>query len=308
MTAHVIGTVFDNLLHWKQKLRSVVRKRVPERYPRAVLPSAEGNENISALIGERRPSAIGKIGAYELKAIRRYSSGGRLSSRERRLLYVNAGVFPPTEMVFRNWAAAFISVLGEMDLLAAWNNPGEGAIIAQYAPKASLTRATALEPYYHKKPWSAQLTGRKVLVISPFANTIEQQFANRLSIWPHNPSILPAMRLATLRCPLSDALVKSPFPDWFAALQAMTDEMAAADAEVVLIGAGAFSLPLAVAAKRQGRIGIHTGGWTQVLFGVKGAVWDKNPLISRFYNEHWVRPSAEERPREYKRVERGRYW
>jgi hypothetical protein len=308
LTADVIGTVFDNLLYWKQQLRSVVRKRVPERYPRPVLPSVEANVRIAQLVRERRPSALGKMGAYELKAIRRYGSGGRLSSRERRLLYVNAGVFPPSEVVFRNWATAFMSVLGEMDFLAVWNNPGEGKIVAQYAPKATLMRATSLEPYYRDEPWSAELEGRKVLVISPFARTIEQQFANRLAIWPHNPSILPAMQLATLRCPLSDALVKSPFPDWFAALQAMTDEMAATDAEVVLIGAGAFSLPLAVAAKKQGRIGIHTGGWTQVLFGVKGAVWDKNPFISRFYNQNWVRPSGDERPREYKRVERGRYW
>jgi hypothetical protein len=308
LTADVIDTVFDNLLHWKQKLRSVIRTRVGESYPRPILRSEQGNEIISGLIRERRPSALGKIGAYELKAVRRYAMGGRLSSREWRLLHVNAGVFPPTEVMFRNWASGFISTLGEIDLLAAWNNPGEGKIIGQFAPKAILTRATALEPYYHEEPWSAHLEGRKVLVISPFATTIEQQYANRRSIWPHNPRILPAMQLVSLRCPLSDALVKSPFPDWFAALQAMTDEMDATGADVVLIGAGAFSLPLAVAAKRQGRIGIHTGGWTQILFGVKGAAWDRNPLISRFYNQHWVRPSAEERPRAYKRVERGRYW
>jgi hypothetical protein len=304
----IYETTLDQLLWLKQQTRTFVRARVPERYRRPVLGGAAGNAEVARYIETGAAAAAGKIGAYELKGIRRWSTGERWSSRERRLLNVNAGIFPPETAVFERWAVYFSSILSQMDVLAAWNNPGEAHILDQYAPQAVLVKSLALEPYYHSEPWSAKLRGRRVLVVSPFAVSVERQYAKRNLIWPGNPEVLPELELRTLKCPLSDALVKSPFPDWFTALDWLVSEVRKSEADVVLIGAGAFSLPLAVEAKRFGKIGIHTGGWTQILFGIKGAVWDKNPLISRFYNESWTRPLPEERPQHFKRVERGRYW
>jgi hypothetical protein len=303
-----LDNVLDELLNIKQQIRAKVRRTVPERYKAPVLNSTLGNAAIAEIISDRRASAIGKIGAYELKALRRWSDGSPLSRRERRLLHVNAGVFPPQDAVFDKWAELFAATLGEMDLLAAWNNPGEAQTIERYAPQARLIRAMSLEPYYHQEPWSARLKGKKVAIISPFARSIRQQYERRAKVWPQNPDIVPEMDLAPIKCPLSDGLVKSPYPDWFAACEALKAQMLETKPDVVLIGAGSFSLPLAVAAKAHGGIGIHTGGWTQILFGIKGAVWDKNPLVSRFYNEFWERPLPEERPKDYKKVERGRYW
>jgi hypothetical protein len=84
--------------------------------------------------------------------------------------------------------------------------------------------------------------------------------------------------------------------------------MSKRDFDIALIGAGAYSLPLAVYAKSLGRIGIHTGGETQFFFGVKGGRWDKNDSYSKYYNEHWVRPSSDETPQNSSIIESGCYW
>jgi hypothetical protein len=76
---------------------------------------------------------------------------------------------------------------------------------------------------------------------------------------------------------------------------------------VLLVGAGAYSLPLVVHAKRLGRQGFHLGGAAQVLFGIKGRHWEGQPE-SGFYDEHWSCPIPEETPAGVEAVGGGCYW
>jgi len=53
------------------------------------------------------------------------------------------------------------------------------------------------------------------------------------------------------------------------------------------------------------------GGSLQLLFGVYGERWMNHPIISKCVEEypvHWIRPSDEEKPENYKKVEGGCYW
>jgi hypothetical protein len=78
--------------------------------------------------------------------------------------------------------------------------------------------------------------------------------------------------------------------------------------DVALIGAGAFSITLAVKAKRLGGIGIHLGGATQLLFGILGGRWEDSDYLRPFVNESWVRPTGDERPEGFRKMEGGSYW
>ena len=42
-----------------------------------------------------------------------------------------------------------------------------------------------------------------------------------------------------------------------------------------------------------------------MLFGIYGKRWEEE---SDLINEHWIRPSADETPQDYKKVEDGCYW
>jgi hypothetical protein len=78
--------------------------------------------------------------------------------------------------------------------------------------------------------------------------------------------------------------------------------------DVALIGAGAWSVPLAVYARSLGAFGIHLGGGLQLLFGIMGKRWEGHSGIKALQNDSWVRPSAEERPPKLHLQENGAYW
>jgi hypothetical protein len=278
-----------------------------------LLSAEKGNEAIRTLIEERRPTSIGKLGATELDSLLHYRRNsdqagecgqwGAIGER----LYVNAGVYPADPGVFARFCRSYSASLSELDMIGAWYRRGEWEVAHRDAGIRVAAEQRALEPYYHSKPWSGALEGRRVLVVSPFAASIERQYVRRREIWGDR-TVLPEFDLTTLRVPFGAALAEPQHPDWFSALDWLRETMAATQFDVALVGAGAWSLPLAVHAKALGRIGIHMGGATQVLFGIKGARWDEHPIISTFYNEAWVRPGPDERPQKLNAVEEGCYW
>src|SRR5439155_15278473 len=142
----------------------------------------------------------------------------------------------------------------------------------------------------------AALAGKRVLVITPFAQTVEAQYRRRREVWAAKPEVLPEFELQTLKSPLSAALAPPVFADWFAAMEHFKEEMRRRQFDVAIIGAGAWSLPLAAYAKTLGRWGIHLGGGTQLLFGIRGRRGDDDPQLARVYNGAWTRPSEAETP------------
>ena len=79
--------------------------------------------------------------------------------------------------------------------------------------------------------------------------------------------------------------------------------------DVAIIGCGAYGFPLAAEIKRMGKIAIHMGGATQLLFGIRGKRWDDwVGVYKKMVNEYWVRPSEEEKISEGYKIENNFYW
>ena len=277
-----------------------------------ILSAQEGNDLIAR--STHQPCAIGKIGASELGALRHFlcheDSNGHCAAwgRHATMLYRNAGVYPADSAIFSAFCKTYIEALTDLDVLAVWFRPGEYAVRRKFAPKATLTALRALDPFYHDRPWSQHLAGKRVLVVSPFADTIQAQYRRRQQIWRAKPEILPDFQLRTVRSSLSAFLVVPQYPDWFTALDALREQMASAPFDIAIVGAGAWSLSLVAHAKSLGAWAIHLGGGTQLLFGIKGGRWDTHPEISGFYNEAWTRPSPNETPQGVQKIEGGCYW
>jgi hypothetical protein len=179
--------------------------------------------------------------------------------------------------------------------------------VETYCPKAELCRLTELEPYYFAAPWSAELEGKRVLVVTPFVESIRRQFEKRNHVWA-GAGVLPSFELRTLFMPHSDALVPSRYRSWFDMCDDMICRASEFDFDVAIVGAGAASLPLCAAVKRAGKFAIHLGGATQILFGITGKRWDTHSRIAGLRNEYWTRPLPAETPDASHRVERGAYW
>ncbi len=277
----------------------------------------KGNDLIAHLIESETPAAIGKFGSVELEAIRAYirlrNSKKRIekTSYYRKFLYSNAGVYPNNFEVFERWATFWINeVIPEMNYIGTWFNFNESYIIKKYALNAKPMHSFGLEPYIFQNPWSAQLKGKKVIIVSPFPKTIQTQYIKRDQIWELNSTVLPEMELITIQCPTHPNLVKPPHQDWFESLNYMQTKIAEIDFDVLIVGAGAYSLPLCAYAKSLGKIGIHLGGNTQLMFGIMGKRWlvPNSSIDHKYFNEAWIYPLKEETPEENTKVEGGCYW
>jgi len=292
----------------KLKFRRLLEKKVGYRTT-DILNETYGNKLISKFLASQEPTAIGKIGAVENGSLRKFLSGIKIntSSKTYQNLYKNAGVFPIEEEIIEAFCREFIDSLKNFDVIGVWFNPGESRLIRQYAGKTKLTTLRALEPYYHQEPWSQYLENKKVLVIHPFTDSIQKQYQNRRKLWSHK-NCLPPFELNTIKAPLSAAITQSDFDSWVEALNSMKKQMTEKEFDVAIVGAGAYSIPLVAHAKKMGKFGIHLGGATQILFGIKGKRWDNHEIGQRFYNDYWIRPSKDETPEKIKIVEEGCYW
>ena len=302
----------------KSLLRPIAKQRF--RIERAkyrgeeVLSPQAGNDFLAESFASGRPFSAGKIGAAELGGLmhyaRRKDANGHCAEwgHHATMLHRNAGVYPNDPEVFSRFCRVYAESLKTMDALAVWYHLGEHRMRSQQAARATLVSLTAIEPYYHQRPWSRMLAGKRVLVLTPFADTVQSQGRRLKEVWRAKPAVMPDIEVHTLKVPLSAALVKPLHADWFTALDAMAQEMASRAFDVAIVGAGAWSLPLVARARQLGKWAIHLGGSTQILFGVKGRRWDDNPLVVDVENDAWVRPNEDERPKSFQAVEQGCYW
>jgi len=307
----------------------ISRDRIYQNKPfEGVVVAKEANRLISKAIEDGHPYMVSRFGTPESLTILnsldiqisrhpsslvRYHAAiqGRWTAwqdKVKRLIQDNVGFFPTTDSALEQFAAFYTSQIPSLDMLGVWGFvPGESHLIRHYCPHAVLFDPRALEPYFFENPWSASLQGRKVLVIHPFTDSITAQYKNRIRLFK-NPGVLPEFELLTLRAVQSLAGIETPFADWFSALDWMKAEMGRINFDVAIIGAGAYGLPLCAHAKSLGKVAVHMGGATQILFGVRGKRWDNMEEFSALINEHWIRPSPGEGITNASKIEDGCYW
>jgi hypothetical protein len=254
---------------------------------------------------------IARFGSTEIKAVL-WPRLPRVVNRlvERRVfsnMCVASGFFPSTRAAIERFSIRMYEDMGQLDILGSWRP--EEFLLRRHLLQVTRVPLIALEPYLSTDPWSETLEGRRVLVVHPFSKTIESQYNNHRHQLFEDRRVLPKFgNLATIQAVQTIAGNKSQYSDWFQALESMKVAMDAANYDVAIIGCGAYGFPLAAHAKRRGKLAVHLGGATQILFGIRGNRWDANPQIARLYNEWWVRPAPEERVAGANSVESACYW
>lgn len=287
----------------------------------------KANDALKDLLGRRSPCFIGRFGCVELEATLR---GWDIAKPMPKLLKFariftgnfgpfwwdnsiklgllrGAGVFPVDEKTLMRFSARMLEDSKQLDMLASWNSR-ERQLSKIYFPNALSVPLSTLEPFRYNNPWSMVLKGHKVLVIHPFEETIRTQYARRRDLFA-DENVMPDFDLITYRPVLSFLGLKTPYKDWFEALNKMCEDISKIDFDIALIGCGAYGFPLGAFVKRDlARKAIHIGGATQLLFGIRGGRWDNHTIVKDFYNDYWVRPTAAERPSNAEAVENACYW
>ncbi|MBC7535650.1 MAG: hypothetical protein H7258_08160, partial [Ferruginibacter sp.] len=252
-------------------------------------------------------------GSSELSTINFYrqiklvEAGSLWNEHHKQVLCDVSGFFPFTQPNMDQFCKTYLEFIKNIDVLGVWR-VGEENVADLFNEHIQLINLPAIEPYYFATPWSSALKGKKVLVISPFTESIKKQYEKRTLLFA-NKEMLPDFELLTITAVQTVAENTEGFTDWFEALESMYAQIAKMEFDVAIIGAGAYGMPLANFIKmKMGKIAIHMGGATQLLFGIKGKRWDSFPSIKAMYNEHWINPSEAERPAGLDKVEGGSYW
>jgi len=297
-------------------------EKLPESIQNADLASKIIYDNLTS----NKPLMIARFGSNELlclisylgvkannKNIFTYVIGKSLPWwwNEKNLQNMNlvAGFFPKSVDKFAQFSELLLEDLNEIDVLGSWLV--EENLIHDNLINTTKINIELLNPFFSINPWTRALENKKVLVIHPFSKTIESQYKKRELLFKNN--LLPHFELITIKAVQTYASIKTDFIDWFDALEFMKNEINKFDFDIALIGCGAYGFSLAAHIKRKGKKAFHLGGSLQLLFGIKGKRWEnpnynKTFNYSQFFNEHWVYPDIEEKPKSSNLVEDSCYW
>lgn len=225
-----------------------------------------------------------------------------------------SGFFPSDDIdALKKFYHLMVGNMQKCDILGSWLY-NEKDFEEELNGAVKLDREN-MTPLLTTSPWTRALKGKRVLVIHPFEDSIKTQYARREKLFPQCPDILPDFELHVIKAVQTVGGGISCHKDWFEALEYMKREMDKIDYDICLLGCGAYGFPLAAYAKECGKQAVHLGGVLQLLFGIKGRRWETDkgyvenfPYAKTYYNDYWIRPSAEECPPDAKSVEEGCYW
>jgi hypothetical protein len=272
------------------------------------LSLAKGNEVLNKMLRQSEPFAAVRIGAVEMGALHNYEKillGIKKTFKPivRYSMKNNAGFFPTDDKHLIFYAKHFMKDAKKTDVFGISGIHMEAYIFQRYFGTQQVIPYEAFEPL--RGDWIHQLAGKKVLVVSPFAEDIERQYAKRKKLFPQG--VLPEFTLITVKAvqTIGEA-TDSRYATWFDALDAMKVAIMKHDFDVALIGAGAYGSPLCWFVKTMGKQAIQTGGATQTLFGIIGRRWEQRAHVSRYLNKYWIRPT--QKPKGAEKVEHGAYW
>ena len=292
------------------KLFNAARKFYTTFFGKYILPQpipnrdpTFANKTIYELLSSDKPCMIGRFGSNEIECtvftrnrkfykynlinyVRGKSDIWWYPESTINRMYYNAGFFSPSIEQLDKFGEEMMSAMPLLDVLGSWCKE-EGYFLDKLS-KATFIDLELLNPAWgcDSEPWTLALEGKKVLVVHPFTDTIQAQYAQRSHVHK-DPRLLPEFTLITLKAVQSITGQKPDnFETWFDALQHMQNEIDKIDYDICIIGCGAYG------GKR----------WEDPNYGFNG----KNYLS--FMTPYWVRPSETETPQKSSDIEDGCYW
>lgn len=278
-----------------------------------ILKESELHKILTSAILASKPFAVARLGGVEASIVMwaketpQFSFGKHLPRifSDTAQGASNAGIRPRNKVSYRAFAELAWDSLTCLDLQGVWLSGFETAYLSKL-PKRVLYNVETIGPDgLNPSHWIRALFGKRILIISPFANTIQAQIPKMADIWPEIPW-LASTDFDVVQFPY---LIDDDFPEtWWEVYERIGQVVSAANYDVALVGCGGLGLPFAALAKRSGRVGIHLGGHLQLLFGIYGQRHLHHEWHRKHINEAWVRPDSNEVPKSAMRVEGGCYW
>ena len=290
----------DNLMLGKYVMSRLLRG---EKF---VIPRIAGIENNYAVIGLRsqgRELALGEK---------------RYIARTQGTMKKNAGIQLTDRDSMAEYSRLYLDAFSNCEVYTGWEPWGvvykavadSHDEVRRLCQRKIILWAFALDIFHYIKaaPWTWALKGRRVLIISSFADSMRAKDPLRDKIY--GVDLFPECSLTFIKPPQTQADepsrgFKKELDEFCGELDTLRDTY-----DVALVAAGGYGNLICNHIYKTGHSAIYVGGVLQMYFGIVGQRWlDERPDAVRCYtNEHWTRPGESERPANSGSVERGCYW
>ena len=247
---------------------------------------------------------------------------GPLKQYIERTLYAmknNAGIQLDNKNTITYYSNHYLSAFNLCDMYGSWEPQGNYVGHIAQSQAYMLNKYTDKQPfwaltfdifhYIFSTPWTQSLRGKRILIISPFVETIKEQLPIREHIY-QGVDLFPDCKFVFLKPPQTQADEPSKsFLHEFDKFKQNVDEMLNLF-DVALVSCGGYANPICAHIFLKGKSAIYVGGVLQMYFGILGNRWIKErpDILKLYHNQYWKRPKESEKPKNCSKVEGACYW
>jgi hypothetical protein len=233
-------------------------------------------------------------------------------------LKVNTGIRVSSIESIHLYSELYCKALQNAELIGAWEFHGPqyphikdsyDYLRKKYKQKKYIWNAAFdVYNYIHTLPWTLALKGKRILIVSAFAQSIYDKIPYLDKIY--GMSLFPECTISTILPPQTHGQgmcreFNEELAQFCQHLDSMKDTY-----DVALVSCGGYSnLVCNHIYEHNGKSAICVGGVLQMYFGIFGERWiqSNKDIMSLYKNEYWTRPKDVEKPMNFQSVEGGYY-
>ena len=263
---------------------------------------------LEKILNSSKPELVGRIpGGLSLQAMTAYLHKRGFSPSQKEEIAALTGFFSAPSTYEENlyaYANAELSALRRSTLCLRNSTDSEDVALLLESIVEGYVSDVHVWSSDNIRSWVPLLEGKRVLIVSAFAETMAQQWAKRKNLHNTHPEIkkrfdFPEFDAVFIQSPLTvtgcEPFTYTSWNEAFHHLCMKVDQVHSYD--VALLSCGAYAMPLGGHILDSGNTAWNVGGILQTVFGIRGNRWSRAVSdISGYYNSAWVDPSIEETP------------
>jgi hypothetical protein len=230
----------------------------------------------------------------------------------------NAGINLTCKESIKKYSELYLSAFNNCEIYANWS-PFDAVynsikfsheIIDNMFSIKQTVYACVFDIYHfiYSQPWTTALAGKRILIISAFADSINEKIPIRKEIY--GIDLFPDCEILTIKPPQTQG--KEPSEDFEIEFNMFTKKLEEISDkyDVALVSCGGYGNLVCDYIYKKGKSAIYVGGVLQMYWGILGTRWfnDRADVIRLFLNKSWSRPKDTEKPSNHNNIEGSCYW
>ena len=214
------------------------------------------------------------------------------------ILEYNAGIYNQNEENLRKWAHLYYNAIKNSTCCFIWNHTKIEDLIEQsqkiLTVGVKIMSADCLDPLRTVNigvaPWTQSLHGKKVLIVSPFTDSIKQQIDKGYKLVDGDNRLFHPDQEYVFYKTFNTLGGNFVHRNWVETFIKMIQDISILDFDIALVSCGGYGLPICdFIYSKMKKSSIYVGGVLPMLFGVTCQRYsEKN------YNPGMIRPSENE--------------